>query len=272
MAWVLIAQKSHVSVLRNCGQTSKVAGYGKGPVEQPRPPEMEDRENPRADDGEERHAFREAVHRRAQIVTPQDQDRREQARAVGDADPPGIVDEVEAPDEGNVHAPDADAQDRDRDQRIAEQQHQRARRQEREPPDPAEAAGERDFRDRARDGLGLAAHRLSVLAGLFDAGEIGCARLRVQGAEERIVARALLEPAHRAVGIVHVAEDDGFRRAGLLARRHHLAVAQWPILDARIGPGRADPLDAIGAFFHDATIPTVTCGFMRSGGAVKSVP
>ena len=134
-------------------------GIGKGPVEQPRPPEMEDRENPRADDGEERHAFREAVHRRAQIVPPQDQDRREQARAVGDADPPGIVDEVEAPDEGNVHAPDADAQDRDRDQRIAEQQHQRARRQEREPPDPAEAAGERDFRDRARDGLGLAAHR-----------------------------------------------------------------------------------------------------------------
>ena len=53
---------------------------------------MQQREEPGAGDGEERHRLGEAVDRRAPFLLQQQQDRRDQRAGVADADPP---DEVE---------------------------------------------------------------------------------------------------------------------------------------------------------------------------------
>ena len=86
-----------------------VFGYGQQPVDEPRPAEVEQREHAGAGDGEERHRLGEAVDRRAPLLAQQQQDRRDQRAGVADADPPDEVDDVEAPADRDVDAPDADA-------------------------------------------------------------------------------------------------------------------------------------------------------------------
>ena len=64
---------------------------------------------PGAGDGEERHRLGEAVDRRPPRLLEQQQDRGDQRAGVADADPPDEVDDVEAPADRDVVAPDADA-------------------------------------------------------------------------------------------------------------------------------------------------------------------
>src|SRR5690606_10744641 len=85
-----------------------------------------------------------------------------------------------------------------------------------------------------------------------DTGEIGRARLRVQFSQQSVIARVLLLFSYKAGGIVDVTENDCAGRASLLARRHQLAVADRPVLDAGSDAGCTDPLDAICALLHDA--------------------
>ena len=142
---------------------------------------------------EKRDAFRKAVDRRAQIVPAQDQDGGKEACAVGDADPPGIVDEIEAPNIGDVHPPDADADDRDGKQRIAEERDEPAGRPGARATTP-NRSGERVERRPPGSSLHAASLliRLSVLLRVFDTREVGGARLGVQRSQKRVVARAPL--------------------------------------------------------------------------------
>ncbi len=86
-----------------------VFGYGKQPVDEPRPADVEHRIQAGAGDGEERHRLGEAVDRGAPLLAQQQQDGGDQRAGVADADPPDEVDDVEAPADGDVDAPDADA-------------------------------------------------------------------------------------------------------------------------------------------------------------------
>src|SRR5258706_509327 len=52
--------------------------------------------------------------------------------------------------------------------------------------------------------------------------------------------------------IAEVPEDDRLRRTGLRAGGDHFPVANAPSLLFAFDPGRADPLEAIRAFLHDA--------------------
>src|SRR6202171_2423133 len=55
-----------------------------------------------------------------------------------------------------------------------------------------------------------------------------------------------------AVRSVEVAEDDGVRRAGLLASRLQIAIFDGGVGALGINTMLADALHAVGAFFHDA--------------------
>src|SRR5689334_2201714 len=55
--------------------------------------------------------------------------------------------------------------------------------------------------------------------------EVSRARLRVEFGQHFIVALLRLELADAAVRVIHIAEDNGLRRARLRASRLHLAVA-----------------------------------------------
>ena len=86
-------------------------GIRQQPVEEPRPAQVQQREQAGAGDGEQRHRLGEAVDRRAPLLVQQQQDRRDQRAGVADADPPDEVDDGEAPGDRDVDAPDADARE-----------------------------------------------------------------------------------------------------------------------------------------------------------------
>jgi hypothetical protein len=110
---------------------------------------MQDRIEPGRDHGSQRRGLGEAVHRGAQPVPAQDQDHREQAGGVGDADPPDVVDQVEAPDMRDVGAPHPGAPPQQHRARDAEQRDTARGRQQGQPPDQPEAR-QRHARDRPR--------------------------------------------------------------------------------------------------------------------------
>ena len=93
----MTANTSQISGLRNCGQRPIVFGIREQPVEEPRPAQVQQREQAGAGDGEERHRLGEAVDRRPPLLVQQQQDRRDQRAGVADADPPDEVDDGEAP-------------------------------------------------------------------------------------------------------------------------------------------------------------------------------
>src|SRR5262249_48977962 len=78
------------------------------------------------------------------------------------------------------------------------------------------------------------------------------ARARVELGEQAVISRLAFEIRHATRRVVDVAKDDGFGRAGLLACRFYLAVADLaPFLlggDLRL----LDALHAVGAFLHHA--------------------
>ena len=109
MRYVPIAKMSHTSGLRHCGHTFMMFGVGHEPVEEPRPAEVQDRQQARHRDGEERHRLGEAVDRRAPLLAQQQQERGDERAGMADADPPDEVGDREAPGDRDVDAPDADA-------------------------------------------------------------------------------------------------------------------------------------------------------------------
>src|SRR5207245_3136291 len=84
-------------------------------------------------------------------------------------------------------------------------------------------------------------------------GKIRGARPRIQFAQEGVVALLGSQLSHTARRIIGVAEDDGLRRAGLLASRDDGAIANRLVLFFRFDAHIGDALHAIRALFHDAT-------------------
>src|ERR1044071_2322082 len=58
-----------------------------------------------------------------------------------------------------------------------------------------------------------------------------------------------------AVRIIQVTKNDRLCWTGLLARRHHFTIADWPIFLLRNNSRPADSLDAVSAFLHYSTPP-----------------
>src|ERR1700682_3868189 len=93
---------------------------------------------------------------------------------------------------------------------------------------------------------------LQFRIGIAHGGQIGGARARVEFAEHGIVALLRFQFGDAAIGIIGVAEDDGFRRAGGLASGDDFAVLDRAILFFRFDARVVDALHAIGALLHDA--------------------
>ena len=74
--------------------------------------------------------------------------------------------------------------------------------------------------------------------------------------EQPVGARQGLQFRHAAVRVVQVAEHNGLGRTALLAGGLNFAVVEGAVAFAlRRDPRVFDPLDAVGAFFHDAAHP-----------------
>src|SRR3984957_4035805 len=81
---------------------------------------------------------------------------------------------------------------------------------------------------------------------------IGRARTRVVAGQHAVSPRLLLKLAHLARPVINIAEDDRIRRAGLLARRHNLAVADLAVFLVRVDLRPVNALHAVAALFHHA--------------------
>src|SRR5262249_61216958 len=93
--------------------------------------------------------------------------------------------------------------------------------------------------------------RLDRRVRVRERGEVRRARPRAELGEEAVrplVRASLRDPALR---VLDVAEDYRLRRAGLLAGRDDLAVADRPVFLLRRDPGAVDALDAVAALLHD---------------------
>ena len=107
---------------------------GEEPVEDLRAAEVEDRVHAGTGDREERHRLGEPVDRRPPLLPEEEEDRGDQRPGVADADPPDEVDDVEAPADGDVDAPDADALHEE--VRHGVQEHEKEEERDREAEDP----------------------------------------------------------------------------------------------------------------------------------------
>ena len=240
---------------------------GNEPVSEPRPPEVEEREHPRLDDGEERHRLGEAVDARAPLLLEQEQDRRDERAGVTDADPPDEVDDREAPTRPGCCCPRRRcrcrtvADHRDEHDRgagsaaIANAIHQRERRR---PPHRrreliARAAASLGRAERV-DSRGPSASRRAPGSGCRCARGTSCAgACRARAAPRSCAARAR-RCAPRAPGR-RASRTDRPRRARLLARGADLAVARSARLAMRASiSARADALHAVRALLHHAAL------------------
>ncbi len=110
---------------------------GEQPVEEPRPPQMQDRIDPGTGRAEQRHRFGDPVDRVAPLRPGQKEQCRNECAAAGDGDPPDVVDDGEAPGDRPVDAPDADAGIEQIQDRADQHAGQRRRQDDGDPP-PAE--------------------------------------------------------------------------------------------------------------------------------------
>jgi hypothetical protein len=95
---------------------------------------VEDRIHTGLGHGEKRHRFGEAVDRSTPALSQQKQDRGDQCSCVTDTDPPDEVENVDAPGDGNVDAPQSDT---DEQQVRHRQQHQlKQRKRDRKAEEP----------------------------------------------------------------------------------------------------------------------------------------
>ncbi len=125
-------------------------GVGEEPVGEPGAPEVEHRVEPGAGHGEERHRLGEAVDRGPPLLAQQQEDRRDQRAGVADADPPDEVDDVEAPADRDVDAPDPHPLGEEDGDRPEEHHDQREGDAEAQVP-PLRHAGEDDRADLVGD-------------------------------------------------------------------------------------------------------------------------
>src|SRR5260370_27959452 len=91
--------------------------------------------------------------------------------------------------------------------------------------------------------------------GVGDARQVRRARARAQLVQEVVAALVAVQLADARGGIVQVPEDDGVGRAGLLAGRQHLAVADATLRDARLDARALHALHAVAALLQVATRP-----------------
>ncbi len=132
-------------------------GVGREPVEELRPAHVQEREYAGAGDGEERHGLGEAVDRGAPLLMQKQQNRRDQRAGVPDADPPDEVDDREAPADGYVDAPDADAFVKHVGDGEMQDHDQGEGHREADPPAARDGIGQHDGADLVRDrGEGMA--------------------------------------------------------------------------------------------------------------------
>src|SRR5579884_1323777 len=97
---------------------------------------------------------------------------------------------------------------------------------------------------------GSGPYLLAIALLLGDAGEIGRALPRPLFRKQRIVALARTLLRDVAVLVREVPKADRLGRARLLARGHHLTLANRAVLDVRLHGRGFDALDAVGAFLH----------------------
>ena len=126
-------------------------GVGEQPISQPRPSEVDQREDPRASHREQSHRLGETVDRRTPVLLEQQQDGRDQRARVADADPPDEVDDRETPAHGNVQAPNARPAKHQHGDRIEQHHHQREADAQPHVPQARRAAGEHDAADLLAD-------------------------------------------------------------------------------------------------------------------------
>src|SRR5579883_903608 len=107
--------------------------------------------------------------------------------------------------------------------------------------------------------------------GVADQRAVARARPSVQLLKQDIVDRRTLALRNGALRIVSIAEDDRLRGAALLARGNHIAVMQLTIVPTGSDLSRSNPLDAIGALFHDAAATNGDLRVPRLGGAIHLV-
>src|SRR5579875_1100410 len=96
--------------------------------------------------------------------------------------------------------------------------------------------------------------RLALRMRISHRHRVGRARPGVQLVEDRIIEHARLAFGDRALLVVLVAEDDGLRRAGLLAGGLHRVHRRSAVLLVPLDDRLARALDAVGAFLHDAAV------------------
>ena len=129
----------------------------KQPPTQPDAPDVNQRENAGAHDGEDCHCLGRAVDGRAPALAQQKENRRNQCSGVADADPPDEVDDGPSPHDRLSQAPDAHARGHEVENHAQEHQQQGCAGDERAPP-PCRRLALGD----ARDGVGYPADRALV--------------------------------------------------------------------------------------------------------------
>src|SRR5579871_235392 len=197
---------------------------------------------------------------------------------MANADPPHEVDDRKAPADRNVDAPDADALE----EQVGQGEQQHHRHQEADPKadepscrgrprqyDRADFVGDRAEREAGFDDRSPAARDLDVFhsichdltalrfelgIGVADLGQVRRPGPRVQVRQQLVIAVLRFPLGDPAVGIVDVAENDGARRARLLAGRLQLAFVPALVDLAPLALGvdapLVDALDAVRALLH----------------------
>ena len=235
------------------------ARVGHQPVEEPRPPQVQQREEPRLHHREERHRLGEAVHRRPPLLLEEHQDGGDERARVAKANPPHEVDDAERPRHRDVVAPRPDSpHQRHRDGQREEpraSQRQEEQRTSHTRPGPrsmglssepvrlsALCAPSMSGRGSSAIPVGVARSQPCSSSGLrvLDARQVRRARARPQLVQHRVVPRVPVPPGHLRVLRVQRAEDDGFRGAHLLRTPTGAPPCRWAAAPCatRCGPAR----------------------------------
>jgi hypothetical protein len=112
---------------------------------------MKRRIQPRRGDCKKGHGLGESIDRRAPLLPQQQEDRRDQRAGVTDADPPDEVQDVEAPADRMVDAPDADAHQKEFADGGGQHHYAEAARGEADPPEDRHPLPQHDGADVIRD-------------------------------------------------------------------------------------------------------------------------
>ncbi len=146
------------------------------PIKHPDAAQMQQRKQGSASDREQGHGLGKAVDTGSPLLIEQQQDRGDQCAGVSDSDPPHEVNDVEAPPNWDVDAPDSNSC---RDQvadRIEHHHYDQERNAEAQPPAARRSAGEYDRADLVGDRREVVsrAKKCARAGGVFRVGERRC--------------------------------------------------------------------------------------------------